>query len=105
MNRADRPRPVLGAGRASPIEQVSKFVARGAVHVYSNTFVTDQTNEQRIYQPTAGLDDVAFVNPDGENVLVTYNNSPRSIRFALSWRKSAAVYSQPPRAMTTFTWR
>jgi O-glycosyl hydrolase len=85
--------------------QVSKFVARGAVHVYSNTFVIDQTNEQHIYEPTTGLDDVAFVNPSGEHVLVTYNNSTMFIRFALSWHKRAVVYSQPPAAMTTFTWR
>jgi glucosylceramidase len=85
--------------------QVSKFVARGAVHIGANTFVTDETNAHYIYQPTVGLDDVAFINPSGERVLVTYNNSRHSIQFELEWHQHALLYRQRPGAMTTFTWR
>jgi Glycosyl hydrolase family 30 beta sandwich domain len=35
---------------------------------------------------TAGLDDVAFKNPDGSKILLAYNNSPRPIRFAVAWK-------------------
>jgi glucosylceramidase len=86
--------------------QVSKFVARGAVRIGANTLVTDGTDPfNNFYDPTAGLDDIAFVNPGGEKVLVTYNGSPGPIRFALSWHGHALLYSQPAGAMTTFTWR
>jgi glucosylceramidase len=85
--------------------QVSRFVARGAVRIGVNTFVTDGTDGRSFYEPTAGLDDVAFVNPSGEKVLVTYNNSPNPIRFAVSWHEHRLTYSQQAGAMTTFTWR
>ena len=55
--------------------QVSRFVAPGAVRIGANTFVTDRTDAVNFYQPTAGLDDVAFINPGGQKALVTYNNS------------------------------
>ncbi len=32
---------------------------------------------------TPGLDDVAFLNPDGTRVLVAYNGSPAPITFAV----------------------
>ena len=38
------------------------------------------------YGVTPGLDDVAFRNPDGTTVLVTYNNSDAWIRFAVTAR-------------------
>jgi len=85
--------------------QVSRFVRRGAVRIDSNTFVSDSTSPNGFYHPTVGLDDVAFINPDGEKVLVTYNNSPRPIRFAVTWRGQMLFYRQAPGAMTTFTWR
>ena len=87
--------------------QVSKFVARGAVRIGANTFVTDgmNTTYPNFYAPTPGLDDVAFVNPDGEKVLVTYNGSPSPVRFAVRWNKRTLLYSEPAGAMTTFTWR
>ena len=87
--------------------QVSKFVASGAIRIAANTFVTDGMNPlySNFYEPTPGLDDVAFVNPDGGKVLVTYNGSPTPIRFALSWNGRVLRYSQPAGAMTTFTWR
>jgi glucosylceramidase len=85
--------------------QVSKFVMRGAVHVAANTFVRDGTSAVHFYQPTVGLDDVAFVDPDGKKVLVTFNNARDPAPFAVSWRRHAFLYSEPPGAMTTFTWR
>jgi glucosylceramidase len=100
-----------GAHRAYPgptyyqLGQVSKFVARGAVRIGTNTFVTDGIDTSSFYAPTVGLDDVAFVNPDGEKVLVTYNSSPRPIRFAVRWHRYRLMRREPAGAMTTFTWR
>jgi glucosylceramidase len=85
--------------------QVSKFVARRAVRIATNTFVTDGIDSSSFYQTTPGLDDVAFVNPDGEKVLVTYNSSPSPIRFGVQWHGYRLMWRQAPSAMTTFTWK
>ena len=85
--------------------QVSEFVRPGAVRIGTNTFVTDGTDRVNFYQPTIGLDDVAFVNPSGEKALVTYNSSAHPIRFALSWHGHGLAYTEPAGATTTFTWR
>jgi glucosylceramidase len=52
-----------------------------------------------------GLDDVAFVNPDGTRVLVAYNNSPVSIRFGVAWNGRGFAYSLPAKATVTFSWK
>ncbi|HUO74207.1 MAG TPA: glycoside hydrolase family 30 beta sandwich domain-containing protein [Solirubrobacteraceae bacterium] len=85
--------------------QFSRFIARGAVRIGTNTFVADQTGLYDFYRPTPGLDDVAFLNPSGEKVLVTYNGTSRPLRFAVGWRGRVLDYRLPAQATTTFTWR
>jgi glucosylceramidase len=53
---------------------------------------------------TGGLDDVAFLNPDGSKVLVAYNHSGSPISFAVDAGGSYFTYTLPAWAMTTFTW-
>jgi glucosylceramidase len=84
---------------------VSKFVKRGAVRIDTNTFVTGTTDAAGFYRPSLGLDDIAVVNPGGEKVVVTHNNSPSTIQFAISWRGDTLRFRQPAGATTTFTWR
>ena len=84
--------------------QVSEFVEPGAVRVDSPNFVTYGTNSSNIETVTPGLDDVAFQNPDGSQVLVAYNNSTAAIPFAVDWNGSYFSYTIPVGAMTTFTW-
>jgi glucosylceramidase len=85
--------------------QISKFVLPGAVRIASNALVSDFRTPKGAYGVTPGLDDVAFRNPDGTIVLVTYNNSGSWIRFAVTasgrWFQTAI----PPGAMTTFEWK
>jgi glucosylceramidase len=85
--------------------QISKFVVPGAVRIGSNALVSDFRTPKGAYGVTPGLDDVAFRNPDGTIVLVTYNNSGSWIRFAVTasgrWFQTAI----PPGAMTTFEWK
>jgi len=45
------------------------------------------------YGVTRGLDDVAFLNPDGSKVLVDYDNSPEQALFQVAWDGRAFVYS------------
>ncbi len=87
------------------IGQVSKFVQPGAVRVASNSFVTYTTSSPTSpFRVSAGIDDVAFQNPDGSHVLVANNTSPTRIAFAVSWQGQALTYTLPARAIVTFTW-
>jgi glucosylceramidase len=53
---------------------------------------------------SAGLDDVAFRNPDGSLVLVAYNNAPGPTQFAVSWRQKTFTYELPAQGTVTFVW-
>jgi glucosylceramidase len=79
---------------------VSKFLKPGAVRIYSNNFV-----KYSAAGPGAGLDDVAFLNPDGTEALVAYNNSSTRARFAVVWHHQSFSYDLPAGAMVTFSWR
>jgi glucosylceramidase len=85
--------------------QVAAFVQPGAIRVGSNSFVSYYQSAPRQYGATSGLDDVAFLNPDGSHVLVAYNNSSSPIRFAVAWNGRSFTYSLPAKATATFRWR
>ena len=50
--------------------QISKFVAPGAVRIASTRLVADDGKTV-----TPGVDDVAFINPNGKKVLTAYNSA------------------------------
>ncbi|MGZ6607417.1 MAG: glycoside hydrolase family 30 protein [Solirubrobacteraceae bacterium] len=85
--------------------QVSKFVRRGAVRIASTSNVTyyDQIRPSR-FRSTSGVDNVAFVNPDGSKVLVANNTSDYSQRFVVTWHGGAFRYTLPVGSTVTFTW-
>src|SRR5690348_10908258 len=85
--------------------QIGKFVTPGAVRIASNALVSDFRTPAGAYGVTPGLDDVAFRNPDGTIVLVTYNNSGSWIRFAVTASGRWFGVAIPPGAMTTFAWK
>ena len=87
------------------IGQVSSFVQPGATRIDSPNFVTYGINSSNVESITAGLDDVAFVNPDGSEVLIAYNNSTRPISFAVQSSTGYFTYTIPAQAMSTFLWR
>jgi glucosylceramidase len=70
------------------------------VRIYSNHFV-----KYSAAGPGAGLDDIAFLNPDGTEALVANNNSGTPARFAVVWHDQSFSYKLPAGAMVTFTWR
>jgi glucosylceramidase len=84
--------------------QVSAFVQPGASRIDSPSLVTYGLSSSNVETVSAGLDDVAFVNPDGSKVLVAYNNSTAPISFAVRSDGRYFSYTIPPQAMTTFTW-
>jgi glucosylceramidase len=64
--------------------QASEIFAPGAVRIASNTFVSDHyVGPGRDYL-SAGLDDVAAVEPDGSLALMVYDHSPAPITFAVA---------------------
>ncbi|MGO9881832.1 MAG: glycoside hydrolase family 30 protein, partial [Solirubrobacteraceae bacterium] len=79
--------------------QVSDFVQPGATRIDSPSTVTYGLNGSNVETVTAGLDDVAFQNPDGSYVLVVYNNNTAApITFASDEGGSYFTYSLPNNA-------
>ena len=76
----------------------------GADRVASTHFVSYTYTKPGVNFVSAGLDDVAFVNPDGTRVLIAYNNSSRAIPFAVSWHGEYFTHTLPARGMATFRW-
>lgn len=85
--------------------QVSSFVAPGAVRIDTPNFVSYGLNSSNIETVSAGLDDVAFQNPDGSEVLIVYNSSSAPATFAVDSGGRYFTYALPSSAMTTFVWR
>jgi glucosylceramidase len=85
--------------------QVSAFVQPGATRIDSPNFVTYGTDSSNIETISSGLDDVAFLNPDGSKVLIANNNSSAPITFGVGSNGSYYTYTIPAQAMTTFVWR
>jgi glucosylceramidase len=79
--------------------QTTRYVEPGAVRIFSTRLVSDG------YGVTRGVDDVAFVNPDGSKVLVAYNNRARDSRLAVKWRGRYLNWVLPGRATVTLIWR
>ncbi len=78
--------------------QTTKFVQPGAARIYSTRLVTDG------YGIGPGVDDVAFLNPDGSIVLVAYNNSLQTRAIAIAYRRGYLSYRMASGATDTFIW-
>ncbi|MDQ2760006.1 MAG: glucosylceramidase [Actinomycetota bacterium] len=85
--------------------QASAFVRPGALRIESNHFVSYRYKRPGANLVTSGLDDVAFLNPDGSRVLLAYDNSSSAISFAVQWRGQSLTYTLAAKAMVTLKWR
>ncbi len=101
----EKPAPPVFTRAFYQLGQASRFVDPGAQRVASNNFVTYTYVKPRVNFIAAGLDDVAFVNPDGTRVLIAYNNASQPITFAVAWHDLSFTYTLPAGAMVTFDWR
>jgi glucosylceramidase len=86
------------------VGQMSSFVERGAVRVSTERFVSDYRLAPGKYGVGPGLDNVAFLNPDGGRVLVAYDNSTAPVRFAVEWHNRSFAFKLQPKETVTFTW-
>ncbi len=86
--------------------QASKFIRPGARRVGAENFVNYLFRSARLGNGYAspGLDDVAFENRDGSNVLLAYDSAPLAERFVVQWRGSSFSYTLAPGATVTFVW-
>ena len=87
--------------------QFGRFVQPGARRIASEHFVVynSPTRYHKVPYSTPGLDDVAFLNPDGSRVLLAHNTASGSFRFAVWSRGRSFSYSLPAGATATFVWK
>lgn len=84
--------------------QASEFIEPGARRVASPNFVSYYYSRPGMNFISAGLDDVALVNPDGTRVLIAYNNASAPVSFAIGWRGEYFRYTLASGATVTFRW-
>jgi glucosylceramidase len=84
------------------LAQVGRYLQDGARRIESNHFV--HYRETATPTASAGVDDVAFENPDGTRVVVAYNNSASPAHFAVQWNGRSFDYTLDPKATATFSW-
>jgi O-glycosyl hydrolase len=84
--------------------QLSRFLARGAVRVASENFVRYRYLSRGKDIATPGLDDVAFLNPDGSKVVLVYNDSGLARTFAVESRGRTLTRQISPRMTETLIW-
>jgi hypothetical protein len=89
---------------ALALGQLSKFVQPGAFRIDSPHFVSYTVTPRDFATASPGLDDVAFLNPDGSKILVAYNNDRSPVSFAVRSRGRYFAYRLRGWAMATFVW-
>ena len=72
---------------------LAKFVVPGAHRVDSST------------SASGGIEDVAFVNPDGSIILFVLNSSTVAGPFSVSWHNTYFNYTLPAQSVATFAWK
>jgi glucosylceramidase len=73
------------------LAHASRFVRRGAWRIGSS-------------EGQDGVDNVAFLNPDGSLVLIVVNSAAAERRFSVEADARAFAYALPAKSMATFVW-
>jgi len=97
LRQAARLNPELRIAEYYTLGHLARFVRPGATRVASTSFGTTGWNGQVM--------DVAFVNPNGDTVLVAHNenDNPQAVAVRLGDRQFG--YTLPGGALATFVWR
>jgi glucosylceramidase len=85
--------------------EVGSMIQRGARRIAATRLgraIVGPKNENRF---AAGLDDMAYRNPDGTDVLVVFNSAMQPMPFSVRWRGRSFAYRLPAGATTAFSWR
>ncbi|WP_442952621.1 glycoside hydrolase family 30 beta sandwich domain-containing protein [Paenibacillus sp. Root444D2] len=70
----------------------SKFIRAGAYRIDSNTL------------GSGNIEDVAFRNPDGSEVLIAFNSAAERRKFKVQRGNKSFFYTLPAGAAATFVW-
>jgi glucosylceramidase len=54
---------------------------------------------------STGINDVAFRNPDGTDVLIVHNKGLKAASLQVRWGGRAFKIEMPARSAATFTWK
>jgi glucosylceramidase len=84
--------------------QLSRFVIPGAVRIASGNFVRYRYVRRGADIATPGIDDVAFLNPDGTKVLLVYNDSTVARAFGLESDGRRLAVRIAPKMTETLIW-
>jgi glucosylceramidase len=84
--------------------QFSKFIEPGAVRIASPNFTPYGYFGRGLDIARPALEDVAFQNPDGSEVLVAYDDSPTPQGFDLASGGRYASYVLSPGETATLVW-
>ena len=84
--------------------QFSRFIEPGAVRIASNSFSSYRYFGRGLDFARPALDDVAFQNPDGSEVLVAYDDGPTDAGFDLYAGGRYASYVLSPGETATLVW-
>jgi glucosylceramidase len=84
--------------------QLTRFVVPGAVRIASNSLVAYGYNKRTGTIVPPGLSDVAFLDPNGQEVLLAYNGGA-PIRFAVQQGSESFAYQLGTGETATFVWR
>ena len=84
--------------------QLSRYLQPGAVRIASEHFVGYHPWAPGVGVVTPGLDDAAYLNPDGSKVLLAYNNATAPVAFAVQSHRRFFTFRMLPRQTATFIW-
>jgi glucosylceramidase len=75
------------------------------VLAHASQFVRQVARRITSSSGVAGVESVAFKNPDGSIVLVLANTANDERRFGVAWRRKALAYTLPGGGVATLRWR
>jgi glucosylceramidase len=85
--------------------QLTRFVVPGAVRIASEHYVTyGNSNSNGASAVTPGVDDVAFLNPDGSKVLMAYDGTNLPAAFNVQSHGRYFTVRMWPHETATFVW-
>ncbi len=84
--------------------QLSRYLQPGTVRIASDHLVGYRPWAPGAGVVSPGLDDAAYLNPDGSKVLLAYNNATVPVAFAVQSRRRFFRFRMLPRQTATFIW-
>jgi O-glycosyl hydrolase len=85
------------------LEDYGHFLREGARRIYALRL--GRFDRKGRGDATLGMHDVAFVNPDGSDVVIVYNNSDAVRQIELRWHSMSLIRTVPAGWAESISWR